>query len=444
MLDDNHQVRLFSVAGVKGRQEAELRATAALLSVLTMVRPLSRRLLGPLGASKADRATVEAWTEVPYETAEGATLRPDGVVRVTSGKHTFTALVEVKTGDSQQELGQIETYLKLARSEGYDCLITISGEVAPFDGAHPTPGADSLRCGPVKLHHLSWTRILAEAVQQVTHHGVDDEEQAWIAAELIRYLEHPNSGVAQASDMGENWVGVRDKARDGLLGKPGPEVLDVCRRWDQLMHTTAMRLGAELGIDVREVIPKAQRDDLCLRSKLQAVQLCDSGLLQGRLRVPGAVGDVTVTADMRAARTVVAVECPVPLDKGGKGRVGWLVRQLRNAPGSITVEAFTRNSPRAEFASLADLRENTTAIVRSRDKPPVKFRLSHRTETGQGRRTVRKLGFADSVVDAIDHFYGSVVQHLRSPAPVPPKMAEATASDEVAVSDPSLQCETAA
>ena len=80
MLDDNHQVRLFSVAGMKGQQEAELRATAALLSVLTMVRPLSRRLLGPLGASKADRATVEAWTEVPYETAGGETLRPDGVV----------------------------------------------------------------------------------------------------------------------------------------------------------------------------------------------------------------------------------------------------------------------------------------------------------------------------------------------------------------------------
>ena len=437
MLDDNHQVRLFSVAGMRGQQEAELRATAALLSVLTMVRPLSRRLLGPLGASKADRATVEAWTEVPYETAGGETLRPDGVVRVTSGSHMFTALVEVKTGDSPQELGQIEKYLKLARAKSYDCLITISGEVAPFDGAHPTLGADSLRAGAVKLHHLSWTRILAEAVQQVTHHGVDDEEQAWIAAELIRYLEHPNSGVAQASDMGENWVGVRDNARDGLLGKPGPEVLDVCRRWDQLMHSTAMRLGAELGIDVREVIPKAQRDDPSLRSKSLAAQLCDSGVLQGRLRVPGTVGDISVTADLRAARTVVAVECPVPLDKGGKGRIGWLVRQLRDAPNTITVEAFTRNSPAAEIASLADLREDASVVLRSRDKPPVKFRVSHRTESGKGRRTrtVRNLGFADSVVDAIDDFYGNVVQHMRSPAPAPPKMAAAPVSNEVADSD---------
>ena len=131
MLDDNHQVRLFSVAGVKGQQEAEQRATAALLSVLTMVRTLSRRLLGPLGASKADRAAVEACTEVPYKTADGETPRSDGVIRVSSGKHAFTALVEVKTGDSPQELSQIEKYLKLARAEGYACLITISGEVAP-------------------------------------------------------------------------------------------------------------------------------------------------------------------------------------------------------------------------------------------------------------------------------------------------------------------------
>ena len=201
------------------------------------------------------------------------------------------------------------------------------------------------------------------------------------------------------------------------------------------MHTTAMRLGAELGIDVREVIPKAQRDDPGLRSKSLAAQLCESGVLLGRLRVPGAVGDITVTADMRAARTVVAVECPVPVDKGGKGRIGWLVRQLRNAPEGITVEAFTRNSPTAEIASLADLREDTSLILRSRDRPPVKFRVSHRTETGQGRRTVRKLGFADSVVDAIDDFYGNVVQHMRSPAPVPPKMTAASASNETAASD---------
>lgn len=158
-------------------------------------------------------------------------------------------------------------------------------------------------------------------------------------------------------------------------------------------------------------------------------------MLHGRLRVPGAVGDITVTADMRAARTVVAVECPVPSDKGGKGRIGWLVRHLRDAPDSITVEAFTRNSPIAEIASLADLRENTSVILRSRDKPPVKFRVSHRSETGQGRRTVRKLGFADSVVDAIDDFYGNVVQHMRSPAPMPPKMAASSASNEVADSD---------
>ena len=76
-------------------------------------------------------------------------------------------------------------------------------------------------------------------------------------------------------------------------------------------------------------------------------------------------------------------------------------------------------------------------VLRSRDKPPVKFRVSHRTETGQGRRTrtVRNLGFADSVVDAIDDFYGNVVQHMRSPAPAPPKMAAAPVSNEVADSD---------
>ena len=248
MFDDSHEVRLFSVSGIKGEREAEQRATAALLSTLTVVRPLSLLLLGPLGASKADKAKVQAWTEVPFDLSGGEKLRPDGVIRVTSGRQVFTALVETKVGDRRQSLEQISNYLRLAHIEGFDCLITISPEVAPFGGAHPTVGADALAANSkVGLRHLSWAKIHSEAVKEHAHRGVEDVEQAWLVAGLIRYLEHPASGTIQSNDMGDNWTTVRDQARDGLLTKATDETMDICRRWDQLLHLFAMRLGSELG-----------------------------------------------------------------------------------------------------------------------------------------------------------------------------------------------------
>ncbi len=59
-----HKARLIPVSGITSDQEAEERATSALLAVLTIVRDLSIELLSPLGASRAQKATVEAFSEV--------------------------------------------------------------------------------------------------------------------------------------------------------------------------------------------------------------------------------------------------------------------------------------------------------------------------------------------------------------------------------------------
>ena len=426
MFDDAHEVRLFSVSGIKGEREAEQRATAALLSTLTIARPLSQRLLGALGASKADKAKVQAWTEVSFDLPDGETLRPDGVIRVTSGRHMFTALVETKIGDRRQELDQISSYLRLASLEGFDYLITISPEIAPFAGAHPTVGADALAAhSKIGLQHLSWAKIHAEAVKEHAHRGVEDFEQAWLVAELIRYLEHQASGTIQSNDMGDNWTTVRDQARDGLLTKATDETMGICRRWDQLLHLFAMRLGSELGIDVREVVPQAHRRDPAKRDRATASSLCSDGTLSGRLRVPGAAADLQVIADLRASRVIISSEVEAPSDKGSKGRIGWLLRQLRAAPGEATVEAFIRGGKAPEICTLNELRHDQKLLLRTKDKPPVRFRVSQRSEMGQGRRTVRKLGFSDSVAEAVDRFYGEVLQHIKSASPIAPQMAVA-------------------
>ena len=132
------RARLIPVAGIKGDREAEQRATSALLAVLSIVRDFSHEILTPMGASSAGKATVDTYTEVSLD-AKGKSVRPDGVIRVTYGKRSFTALVEVKTGDNRLEKDQLNAYWHSARQAGYDHVITISNEIAP-SGGHPVDG----------------------------------------------------------------------------------------------------------------------------------------------------------------------------------------------------------------------------------------------------------------------------------------------------------------
>ena len=146
-----NRARLIPVVGVKGDREAEQRATSALLAVLSIVRDLSQELLTPMGASSAAKATVECYTEVTLD-SNGNSVRPDGVIRVSYGKRSFTALVEVKTGRNTLEKDQINAYWQSARQAGYDHVITISNEIAP-SGAHPLHGLRVQKNSPVQISH---------------------------------------------------------------------------------------------------------------------------------------------------------------------------------------------------------------------------------------------------------------------------------------------------
>ena len=122
--------RLIPTSGINNDVEAEVRATSALLAVLSVVRDFSDSLLTPLGASSARKATVESFIETAFKLGDGSTIRPDGLVRVSYGKGTFTALVEVKTGTNPLRAEQVNAYWEVAREYGFDAVITISNEIA--------------------------------------------------------------------------------------------------------------------------------------------------------------------------------------------------------------------------------------------------------------------------------------------------------------------------
>lgn len=420
-----HEARLIPTSGISGAEEQERRATSALLAVLTAVREFGRAITQPLGAPAG---TVQAFIEVPFMLGEKRVF-PDGLIRVTRGQKSWTALVEVKTGNNELQAEQLENYLDVARDNAFDALLTVSNEIPPAAGQHPTK-VDKRKLRKVALHHVPWSQVLAQAVVQKEHRGVADPDQAWILGELIRYLEHPRSGALEFEDMGASWVMVRDAVRAGTLRATDKGAAEVSARFDALLRYVSLKLGRTLGTEVVPAIGRKETADPTLRTTALVDSLVREGRLVGAIRIPNAVAPLTIEMDLRSNSVTCLVEIDAPKEGRPTTRVNWLVRQLKNAPDSLRLEAFASHARGVSTASLLkEVREDAAVLIQDPKKDLRSFRLALSSPLGTKRGRGRGAAI-DSVIDAVDDFYGEVLQHLKAWTATPPRMREATGLPE--------------
>lgn len=414
-----HEARLIPTSGISGAEEQERRATSALLAVMSAVKEYGRAMLKPMGAPSG---AIETFIEVPFEHG-GKKCFPDGLIRVTRGSRSWCALVEVKTGRNELQPEQLETYLDVAKDQGFDALITISNEIPPGAGLHPTK-VDKRKLRKVSLHHWSWTLVLSTAVLQKEHRGVSDPDQAWILGELIRYLEHPRSGAMELEDMGSQWVQVRQAVTSGTLRASDPGAAEVSARFDGLLRFVTLRLGRQLGTDVTQVRTRKELADPSLRSQALIAGLVDDGELTGAIRIPDTVAPIHVTANLRASQITCHVDLDAPKAGRPTTRVNWLLRQLKAAPDGTRIEAFLANSRGVGTAELLGrVREDPSVLVADSKRDIRSFRIT--LIVPMGTKKARGRGaFIDSVVDAVDGFYNDVVQHLKTWSAAPPRMRD--------------------
>jgi hypothetical protein len=430
---DWEPARLIPVSGIKGADEQERRGVSALLAVLESVREFGRAVTGPLGAPSG---AISTFIEVPFEVG-GRQVRPDGLIQIKRGGNTWTALVEVKTGRNELITQQLEDYLDVAREKGFNAVVTISNQLVTIPGEHPTR-VDKKRLKRVSLYHLSWSQLHTEAVIERVNRSVSDPDQAWILAELIRYLEHPQSGAVDFDDMGPSWVAVRNAVTQRSLRVADQTAADVVARYAQLTAFSGMRLSRKLGVSVQPAMSRAEARDAALYVQNGVARLVETGILRGALRVPNAIAPIDVSADVRSGLITCAISVAAPAQGKSKTRINWLVRQLANAPDKVSIEAWPlwARIPGPSHA-LSDIRERPECLIEDPQKELKSFtvRLSAMagTKRGQGRGS-----FVGSVLALVEEFYESVVQNIKPwtpPAPsVKPKVAADSGTDEDGIS----------
>ncbi len=421
--------RLIPTSGISGQEEAERRATSALLAVTSVVRDFGVSLVKPLGAPAS---SLETFIEVPF-VINDKRVYPDGLIRAKRGSKEWVALVEVKTGSASLQREQLEAYLDVAREQGFDAVLTISNELSQAPGVHPTT-VDRRRLKKAALHHYSWAEILTMAVQYRVHRRVSDPEQAWILGELIRYLEHPRSGALDFADMGESWTKIRDSVSAGTLRASDKGLADVVLHWERLLQFAALKMGRELGANVQVGLSRKELADPTLRMSSQTIELVERGRLTGVLRVPQAIGDIAVTADLRSGRLQLSVDVDAPEEGKQITKVNWLLRQLKDAPPGLRIDSWSHMSRQSMSELLAHAKDSPEKLVEDPTKNIRLFRVAVSSALGS-KRGVGRGAFIDSVIGPLAHFYAQVVQGLRPWVPKAPQLPSGgrTAAEEAGI-----------
>ncbi|MGA5140445.1 TerD family protein [Streptomyces azureus] len=418
------QARLFPVSALKSDRDREMRSTSVLLSVMAQVPRFGRRITAPFGAPSG---RMETFTEVSLPHGD-TPRRPDGVIRVERAGKLWTALVETKTNGNPLKSDQVQAYMDIAARRGYEAVITLSNDVALEGSPLVDVKIDRRRKHQVALWHLSWAEVAHQAQMLIRHEGVGNAARTWLLQDLLHYLQHENSGCHGFQNMGSAWVPVRNGISDETLCQGDPRALEVVESWERLIRQVCLRLGGELG---QKVLP-AQRtrrgiDPGARRARL-ADQLCVEGRLQAELRVEGAPGLLTVSADLRTAKLRTSVEIPAPQQGYPLTWAKRLVRRLAEAPADLHVETLVEGETGGPRGTLERLRPEPADLLPKDSATRITgFRLSLFKGMGSGRGNAES-GFIRSVDDAVHRFYTSVVTHLDAPA-----SGRATAKERAAV-----------
>jgi hypothetical protein len=411
--------RLIPTYGMRSQQDQEKRATSCLLAVMHGVPEFGHALLKELGAPKAP--VIETFAEVRFKGSDGNTVIPDGAIVCRRGGKSWTCLVEVKTGSAQLRDQQVTTYLDIARANGFDGVLTISTQITADSSESPVAVDKRKLRGGLGLWHFSWWRVLTEAVVQQRYRGISDPDQEWVLRELIHYLSSEASGAVGFGDMGENWVKVRKSAHDGTIRPGDAAAFDVAERWEQFTNYLALSLSQELGAKITVQRPRKQTTAARLDELVKS--LADAGELVSELRIPDAVGPLTIRANLRSRQTFTSVSVDAKGEGRQKGRFTWLLRQLHDASDDVLVEAAFPNARATTVARLGDVRDDPAPLYYPNDakRPPRSFVVTQARPMGQKRGRAEGSFVRETSAQAVE-FYRDLVQELKPWRPSAPRL----------------------
>ena len=420
-LVSGQEARLFPVLADTSK---EGRSLSILLACLSHVHEFGHTLLKTLGLRIRSRSRIEAFTEVKLpKSLDGQPNRPDGLIVVSTGKRSWTALVEAKIGRSKLEAHQIHSYMQLARENEIDAVVTISNEFAAMPSHHPLQISRPPK--NVHLFHWSWASILTHAKLLLMSQEVQNPDQQFLLHEFVRFLDHPSTGVMRFDRMTGDWKNlVASVVAGSPLSKKSDIVVDAVASWHQETRDLALKLTELVSAPVSVRLSPKHRDHPNVRIQDDAEHLSKTAQLRAEYNVPDAASAITVTADLSRRSVSVSMRLPAPEDRRStKGRVNWLLRQLAKSEAEdLHICAYWPRRSEPSQAPLEAVRSDPDILTAIPSRAPASFEV--RMVRDASRRFSGAKTFVEELESTVPRFYEQVGQRLKRWQPAAPRIRE--------------------
>mgnify|MGYP000876759607 CR=1 FL=1 len=421
-LTSGQPARLIPTVAESKKEE---RATSILLSLFTVVPQYARTVLAEVGANVSGRSKILCLTEVSFKSEQDKKLRPDGLIIIQNGKKSWAAFIESKIGNAQLTQEQIESYLDLAKEMGVDAVITISNQFATLPTHHPVT-VNKTKLRKVGLYHFSWLSLLSTAVLLTQDKQLTDPEQQYLLSEMIRYFEHPVSGVSALTKMPSSWKSISiDIQRGATLTKNDIRISEVVSAWHQLLRYLALDLSMKVGSAVTLSLSRMRAFNPEKNIEADTEELLKNFSLRAEFNVPDAATTVSLTADILRRTITFGATLQAPQDKSRvTASINWFTRQLKGMEsfGLILKSNYPRRIP-TMTSPLSDCLENPWLLVPQDCKDlPTTLEVTRIIDLAGkfgGSRT-----FIEECSRELPNFYGDVVQNLVKWIPPAPKVKE--------------------
>ena len=396
----------------------EMALTSIFLSALRIVKEFREQIFKDTKISKGGR--VYYYTEVSFP--QLSDYRIDGLLIVVSaGKIKDAAFFEMKNKANEIDVDQITKYCDLAKKLGVNRMVTVSNEFV----SDPKIVPYNLKSNKsISLYHFSWTYILtiSKLLLFKNQTNIEDDDQIEIMKEVVSYLEHKDSGVSGFTKMKAGWKEVVEKIVSNAPIRVGDQIVeDAVLSWLQEERDMALMLSRELGVLVGQGSLSKKQNFNSLSKNLVSNQT-----LKSSLNVDGSVSDIEIEALMGKRTIAMSVTVDAPLDKGNKGKVGWINRQLETCrkknsekfnsmEDEIWIEAQIKYSSKHEKVKYEDIDE-LAEIDRGREI--VAFKIYLIEDAGRKFDSVKK--FVETIEYMLVDYYQILVQNLSNwdrPAP---------------------------
>lgn len=421
-LSHGERARLFPVLSDSSK---EGRATSIFLACLANVEEFSDELLSSVGRKIGKTSRVRSYTEVCFKNS-GSEMegRPDGLIEVKTGKNFWNALVEAKIGNAELNSEQISTYLRIARANDIDAVITISNQFASSPTHHPVD-VDKRLLKSVSLFHWSWMHILTTADLLLTNEQIADADQRVILNELRRFLSHDSTGVRGFEKMPKAWPEVVRGLEKGQQISPRTEgVNDIIVAWHQELRDLGLILSRQIGVQVSTKLSKELAKDQHKREKRDIQVFASESKLEAALLIPEAAANLDLCVDARARNISASMKIAAPADrKSTAARINWLLRQISNID---TKDVFVRVFwPRRGFVQfeLAALLEDVSVANNPHALEPANF-FEVAIIRNTRARFVQLKGFIEDLEDLVPEFYSRIGVKLKVWRPPSPKIRD--------------------